>query len=89
MKTGVVDTVIDVDTFTLKTGETIRLTCVDAPMTGTPNAAKAREELNRLIGGKSINCEVKGRDVYGRLVAEVWFNNTNVNDEMIRFMSGL
>ena len=58
MKKGIVDTVIEVDTFTLKTGETIKLTCVDAPVAGTPNAAKAREELNRLIGRKLINCDI-------------------------------
>jgi endonuclease YncB( thermonuclease family) len=89
MKTGVVDTVINVDTFTLKTGETIRLIHVDATDVGISNTNKGREELNRLIGGKPINCEIKGRDVYGHLVAEVWINSTNINDEMIRFMSGL
>lgn len=89
MKTGVVDTVIDGDTFTLETGETIRLANVNAPEKGTPNAAKAREELNNLIGGKTITYEVKARDVYGRLVAEVWIDGHNVNDEIIRFISGL
>ena len=89
MKTGVVDTVINVDTFRLKTGETIRLIHVDTSEIDLSNATRGREELNRLIGGKPIHCEVKGRDVYGYLVAEVWINSTNINDEMIRFMSGL
>ena len=89
MKTGVVDTVIDGDTFTFETGETIRLANVNAPEKGTPNAAKVREELNNLIGGKTIAYEVKARDVYGRFVAEVWIDGRNVNDEIIRFISGL
>ena len=89
MKTGVVDTVIDGDTFTLNSGETIRLANVDAPEKGKPNAAKAREELNRLIGGKTITYDIKARDTYGRLVAEVWVDGNNVNNEMTRFVSGL
>jgi len=89
LKTGVVDTVIDGDTFTLESGETIRLANVDAPEKGTPNAAKAREELNRLIGGKPITYDIKARDVYGRLVAEVWVDGSNINDEIVRFVSGL
>ena len=87
MQTGIVDTVIDGDTFTLTTDEIIRLANVKAPEKGSPNAAKAREKLNQLLGNKYIKYKELAKDTYGRIVAEVWVDSLYINDEMNRFMS--
>ena len=89
MQTGVVDTVIDGDTFTLTTDEIIRLASVNAPEKGSPNAAKTREKLDQLIGNKYIKYKELARDTYGRIVAEVWVDSTYVNDEMRKYISSL
>ena len=87
MQTGVVDTIIDGDTFTLTTDEIIRLANVNAPEEDSPNAAKTREKLNDLIGNKYIKYNEVAKDTYGRIVAEVYVNSTYVNDEMRKYIS--
>ena len=89
MQTGIVDMVIDGDTFTLTTDEIIRLAGINAPEKGSPNAARARERLNELIGNKYVRYNEVARDTYGRIVAEVYVNSTYVNDEMRRYLSQL
>ena len=77
--------VIDGDTF--KTAYVIRLADVDAPELDEPGGPAAKRELERLIGGKDITYEEKARDVYGRIVAQVWVNGIDVNAAMRRFLS--
>jgi endonuclease YncB( thermonuclease family) len=87
MQTGVVDVVIDGNTFTLNTGETVRLAEVDAPEVGSTVYAQALEKLKQLIGSKVILYDQRGIDDYGRIVADVWVGSLYVNDEIYRFVS--
>lgn len=74
--------VIDGDTFKTVKGNEIRLARVDAPEKGEQGYAKAKSDLENLIGGKNITYEPVSSS-YGRIVAEVWVNGKNVNDAMI------
>ncbi len=71
----------DGDTFRTKGQVWIRLANVCAPKLDTAEGAKAKRILSDLILGKSIVYEQVGTS-YGRIVAEVWVNGTNVNAYM-------
>lgn len=77
--------VIDGDTF--RTAYTIRLENVDAPELHQPGGYAAQQRLESLIGGKEITYEEKARDVYSRIIAQVWVNSTDVNAAMRRFLN--
>ena len=79
----VCDYVSDGDTFKTKMGTWIRLNRVDAPKGDTPEGRRATDILKPLILNKAITHESVATDAYGRLVAEVWVDNLNVNDNMI------
>ena len=87
MQTGVVETVLDGDTFRLNTGETVRLAEVDAPQVGSAAYAQAFEKLKQLVEGKAILYDQRTVDNQGHIVADVWVNSFYINDEMYRFIS--
>jgi len=80
--------VIDGDTFTV-VGDTIRLADVDAPELDQPNGVRAKRRLQELIEGKDVEYEEQARDVYGRLVAQVWVGHVDVNATMRTFLRGI
>ena len=78
--------IIDGDTFRLKTGETVRLIGIDAPELSQPGGEMSREYLTHLILNKGITLE-KGhedRDKYNRLLRFVYIDGVCINEEMIR-----
>ena len=81
MAKGKVAKVIDGDTFKIKGGKAIRLSKVDAPELGTRGGAKARNELEKEIGGKTIIYKTVGKS-YGRDVATVTIRGKSVNQTM-------
>ena len=94
-KSETVKSVYDGDTFTLSSGEKIRLACVDTPeMRNTakkkadkPAAIEAREYLKSMILGTDIRVDRVTKDLYGRTVARVYLpSGTEVSQEM--FLSG-
>lgn len=87
-KTAQVVEVIDGDSFKIPRDE-IRLENVDAPELGSANALKAKIKLENLIWKKIVEYEEQARDDYGRLVAQVWVDNINVNDVMDKFIANL
>lgn len=84
-KTGYITEVIDGDTFKTRF-ETMRLEEIDAPEIDSEGGRKAKRKLEELILNKTIEYEEKARDNYGRLIVQVWVNETNVNDEMANFI---
>lgn len=74
--------IVDGDTFDTNTGVRIRLARVYAPRIETKEGRRAETILESLILNKGVNYEVVSIDIYGRSVAEVWVDNTNVNDIM-------
>lgn len=88
--------VIDGDTVTIKGFDTsVRYLGIDTPeilteySPGDPLAEKARDLNRRIVNGKKVRLEFDKQkyDDYGRLLANVFVDNTFVNEEIVR--SGL
>ena len=69
-----VKSVTDGDTFVGSGGIRYRLEGVDTPERGYPRYEAAKQFLNSLIGRKTVDVDVKARDIHGRSVAQVWHN---------------
>lgn len=85
---GRVVAVADGDTLTLRDAsrrpQRIRLAAIDAPESDQPFGAQATEALTALCLGRHARAHAAGRDHYGRVVATVHCNGTNVNAELVR-----
>lgn len=91
--TGTVQWVADGDTFTLATGQSVRLLDINAPegphdgAKAEPYADAARDELKQLVLGKPVTL-VPGKktyDKYGRLLAHVYVDNGRwVNAQLVQ-----
>jgi len=81
MAKGKVTKVLDGDTFKVQGGKAIRLSNVRAPEMGTKGGAKARNELDVIIGGKTVSYDSVGKS-YGRNVANVKIAGKSVNQAM-------
>ena len=90
-----VKSIYDGDTFTLTSGEKVRLACVDTPeMRNTakkkadkPAAEAARTYLVGLINGQDLTIDRVTKDLYGRTVARVYTpSGQDVSREM--YLSG-
>lgn len=86
--TGRVVGVSDGDTLTLLTSDhnqlKVRLAEIDAPETGQPYGAKAKQELSGLVFGKTVRVVRIDTDRYGRAVARVYADDLDINAEMIQ-----
>src|SRR5574341_1718331 len=91
-----VSKVIDGDTVTIEGFDTsVRYLGIDTPemltedSPGDPLAEKARDLNRRIVNGKKVRLEFDKQkyDDYGRLLANVFVDNTFVNEEIVR--SGL
>lgn len=75
--------VIDGDTFlTASRKRAVRLANCDAPERGTKDAVAATRKLKSMIMGKKVTVDTVARDVYGRCVANVKYDNKSVNKAM-------
>ena len=88
-----VDSVLDGDTFRLKSGEKVRLIGIDTPEIHHPRkpveyyGKEATEFARRMLEGKRVHLEldVQERDQYGRLLAYVYLeDSTFVNAELVK-----
>ena len=75
----------DGDTCTAIDGEKIRLACIDTPEIKGKNANKipaeeARDFLNQLIANKKVSIKRFTKDRYGRTVAEIYKDGTNIQE---------
>ncbi len=80
--------VIDGDSFKT-TADEMRLEGVEAPEYNSEAGQKTKRKLEELILNKNIEYEEKARDVYRRLVVQVWVDGKNVNDAINRFLENL
>jgi endonuclease YncB( thermonuclease family) len=79
--------VVDGDTFKAKVQGvvmTFRLQGVDAPERAQPYGSTSTAVLHQLISAQQLVLVFSDVDTYGRIVAEVWVGNMNVNAEMVR-----
>lgn len=89
--TAYVSSVHDGDTFTLSTGERVRLADLDAPELGDRGSYEARDYLDSLAYHRTVYLDVDDKyrtDSFGRLVCVVYvdYNSThylNVNKALI------
>ena len=88
MKTAKVKKVIDGDTFEI-TDDVIRLEGVDAPEIDAEDGESCKEKLEELILDEEVEYVEKARDDYGRLVAQVWVGDVDVNETMNDFIESL
>lgn len=77
------------DTLSVSEGgsrRTIRLACIDAPeMAQSPYGTQARAVLQAIAPvGSSVTVKGGKQDRYGRIIAESWRGNTNVNQGLVR-----
>lgn len=75
--------VIDGDTFTLNTGERVRLLGVNAPEMGRCDSEEAKAALSNLVLNKPVTIREEKRDTYGRRMGLVYVGDFLVNTEMI------
>ena len=80
---AVCEFVQDGDTFRTAKQNWIRLARYDAPEEGSPDYSKAKQLLSALILNKAIVYEQVGTS-YNRILAEVWQDDSNINDIMLR-----
>ena len=78
----------DGDTCTCSTGEKIRLACIDTPELrgerADPIPAKeARDHLRELVVGRKVTIRRITTDRYGRTVAELFVNGSNVQQQLV------
>jgi micrococcal nuclease len=85
--TGNVVSVADGDTFTILTSDferfKVRLYGVDSPEKKQPYGVDARQYLDDLLYGKTVELEVKYIDMYSRYVSLVYIDNQLVNNLVI------
>ena len=71
--------IVVIDGDTIRVGsERIRLRSIDTPEMHEPNGPAAKERLEELLHNESPEIVPYGRDVYDRLVADVFVNGDNV-----------
>lgn len=61
----------------------VRLEGIDAPEICQAGGAAARDALRELVQGREVEVRPKGRDVYGRLLATLVLDGTNVNAHQV------
>lgn len=83
--------VVDGDTIRIG-GQSIRLTGIDAPESkqicklGSRDWAcgeAARDELRKIIGGRSVSCDISERDKYNRALAQCHAGDDDIAREMV------
>ncbi len=62
----------------------VRLAEIDTPESAQPYGNRAKQELSKLVFGKTITLKVHDTDRYGRIVARVYVDTLDVNAEMVR-----
>ena len=84
---GIVVKVYDGDTITLQNNSgiyKIRLAGIDAPESRQAYGNVSRNYLYNMVRDRFVYAEVHDKDRYGRYVAKIMLDNTDVNAEMLR-----
>jgi len=61
----------------------VRLNGIDAPEKGQPFGNAAKEELSRQVFGKTATMLDRGKDRWGRTIAELWVNDRRITLAMV------
>lgn len=86
---GLVVKIADGDTLTILDGQKkqirVRLAEIDTPESKQTYGNRAKQELSRLVFGKTVSVKVQDTDRYGRTVGRVYVERIDVNAAMVRF----
>jgi endonuclease YncB( thermonuclease family) len=87
--TGKVIAITDGDTFKLLTNDSIvhriRIANIDCPERKQPFSKRAKQFTSDAIFGKTIEVEILSKDRYGRLIANVLYDNGLIlNEELLK-----
>ena len=76
----------DGDTYVFRNGNTdftVRLKNIDAPELKQPFGYLSFVYTSKLISGKMVSYDSTGKDLYGRVLADVWINNQRLDSTLI------
>jgi len=76
----------DGDTYVFRKGNTdftVRLKNIDAPELKQPFGYLSFVYTSKLISGKMVSYDSTGKDLYGRVLADVWLNNQRLDSTLI------
>ncbi|MFN8238573.1 MAG: thermonuclease family protein [Chitinophagales bacterium] len=77
----------DGDTYILRKGNidfTVRLKNVDSPELKQPYGYLSFVNTNKLLSGRMVSYDSTGKDLYGRVLANIWINNQRLDSTLIR-----
>ena len=77
----------DGDTYVLRKGNydfTVRLKNVDAPELKQPYGYLSFVNTSKLLSGKMVAYDSSGKDLYGRVLADIWINHLRLDSTLIR-----
>ena len=74
---------IDGDTWRCADGTRVRAWGIQAPERSDPGGPASTRALSRLITGKTLRCERKGKS-YDRIVARCWSGKLDIGGAMVR-----
>lgn len=77
----------DGDTYVLRKGNTdftVRLKNVDAPELKQPYGYLSFVNTSKLLSGRMVSYDSTGKDLYGRVLADIWINNQRLDSTLIR-----
>lgn len=63
---------------------TVRLAYIDAPEKGQAFGQVAKKSLSDMVYQKQVTLKIHGQDKYNRTLAEVFYNDANINQQMVR-----
>jgi endonuclease YncB( thermonuclease family) len=76
--------IIDGDTIELDNDIHVRLLGINTPEKGMLNSELAVEYLKYKIFNKTVKIQKTGNDKYGRILAYVFLDNKNINEELLK-----
>ena len=77
----------DGDTYVFRKGNTdftVRLKNVDSPELKQPFGYLSFVLTSKLISGKMVSYDSTGKDLYGRVLADIWIDNKRLDSTLIR-----
>jgi micrococcal nuclease len=77
----------DGDTYVFRKGNTdftVRLKNVDAPELKQPYGYLSFVNTSKLLSGRMVSYDSTGKDLYGRVLADIWVNNQRLDSTLIR-----
>ena len=88
LPTTIIQSCYDGDTCTTIDGEKLRLACIDTPELKGKKAepipaTEARDFLNKLLTNEVVTIKRISKDRYGRTIAELFKNDTNVQELIV------